>query len=197
MNSAPRDAHGFTLVEMMISLALLVVATSAMATYLIQSMQANKGAQMALATQANARNCMSMIQSVLRSAGWDPRDVGMSAVALDPTPSGPDNYIEVFADLNADGDSADAREDITIRHHADTIEWKTTGAATTYVVLADSITNDANQDGTIEPMFTPNSTTDPTRINVRITARSPAPDPKTRQFLTYTITSDIVLRGRL
>lgn len=188
---------GFTLIEMMISFTLLVVAILAMATYLIQSVQANKSAQMALATQANARNCMSMIQSVLRNAGWDPREVGLPVVALDSTPSGPDNYIEVFADLNGDGDTADDNEDVTIRHHNNTIEWKTTAAAVTYVILADGITNDANQDATIEQMFTPDSTTNPTRITVRITARSPAPDPRTKQFSVYTLTSSVVLRGRL
>jgi type II secretory pathway pseudopilin PulG len=197
VSPAARGADGFTIVEMMVSLVLTLFASIAMASYLIQSMQTNKSAQIAMATQANARNCMSMIQAVLRNAGWDPRDVGIPAVALDPTPAGTDNYIEVFADLNGDGDTADANEDITIRHHNDTIEWKTTAAATTYVVLADSITNDANQDGTIEPMFTPDSTTNPKRITIRITARSYVPDPRTKQFVTYTMTSDVVLRGQL
>jgi prepilin-type N-terminal cleavage/methylation domain-containing protein len=189
--------RGFSLVEVMVSLVVLALASSAMAAYLVQSMQTNKGEEMALETQASARNCMSMIQAALRSAGWDPRDVGLAAVALDPTPTGTDNYVEVFADLDGDGVTTGANEDITIRHHNGTIEWKTTAASTTYVVLAEDVTNDADQDGTIEPMFTPNSLVDPDRITVRITVRSPAPDPRTRRFLTYTLKSEVTLRGRL
>jgi prepilin-type N-terminal cleavage/methylation domain-containing protein len=192
----PRE-HGFTLIEVMISLVVLVVATSSMAVYLVQNMRINKSEEMALEVQASARNCMSMIQAALRSAGWDPSDAGLPAVALDPTPGGPDNYIQVFADFNGDGITAGANEDITIRQHDGVLEWKTAAGAATYVVLAEDVTNDANQDGVIEPMFTPDSTTTPQRITVQITVRSPAPDPRTGRYQTYTLKSDVTLRGRL
>jgi prepilin-type N-terminal cleavage/methylation domain-containing protein len=197
MRAARPRERGFTLIEVMVSLVLLVFVTTAMSGYLVQSMRTNKAEEMALATQANARNCMTMIQAALRNAGWDPRALGLTAIALDPTPAGADNYIEVFADLDGDGDTADAKEAITIRHHNDTVEWKTTTAATTYVVLADDVTNDADRDGTVEPMFTPDSSSDPKRITVQITVRSPAPDPRTGSFMIYTLKSEITLRGRL
>lgn len=197
MRSRSRSEKGFTLVEMLISLLVMLLAMMALASFLIQNAQANKAQQMTLATQASARNCMSMIQAVLRNAGWDPRNVGIAAVALDPTPTGPDNYIEVFADLNGNMSTADDGEDVTIRHHDNAIEWKRTAAATSYVVLAEDITNDADEDGTIEPLFTPDSTTNPKRVTVRITARSPLPDPASGKYIVYTISSDVVLRGRL
>jgi len=189
--------RGFTLVEVMVSLVVLTLASSAMAAYLVQSMRTNKAEEMALEMQASARNCMSIVQAALRSAGWDPRDLGLPAVAVDSTPAGPDNYIEVFADLNGDGATTGANEDITIRHHNGALEWKTTAASATYVVLAEDVTNDADQDGTIEPMFTPSSSIDPQRITVRITVRSPAPDPRSGRYLTYTLQSEVTLRGRL
>ena len=65
------------------------------------------------------------------------------------------------------------------------------------MVLADTITNDADGDGVAETMFVPDATTHPTRIMVRITARSPAPDPRSGRYIRYTVSSDVVLRKAL
>src|SRR5262249_2854556 len=129
---------------------------------------------------------------------WDPKNIGFAAVALDPTPTGPDNYIEIFADLNEDGDTLDYGEDVTIRQHARHLRgrrtWDTPQPLPTD---ADDITGDADGDGVEEPLFTPDSTTNPTKITVTITARSEVPDPRNGQYLRYTISADVVLRGKL
>ena len=124
--------------------------------------------------------------------------LGFAAVGLDPSPTNSTNYIEVFADLNEDGDTNDANEDITIRWATDKIEWRTTSDTTQpYVTLADSISNDADGDGTPETMFVADSMSNPTRITVRITARSPVPDPRSGQYIRYTVSSEVVLRKKL
>ncbi len=66
-----------------------------------------------------------------------------------------------------------------------------------YIVLARDITNDSDGDGIAEPMFVPDSAVDPTRITVRITARSPVPDPRSGGFVRYTVSTDVVLRSSL
>ena len=65
-----------------------------------------------------------------------------------------------------------------------------------FEILADNISNDANGDGTIEPMFVLDAIP-PTRITVQITAQSPVVDPNTRDFIRYTVSSDVVLRKEL
>ena len=50
---------------------------------------------------------------------------------------------------------------------------------------------------TPEPMFIPNSTTNPTQVTVRITARSPAVDPTSQDFIRVTVTSEVVFRKSL
>ena len=193
-----RKEGGFTLVEMLVSLTLLSMVFGGIAALMIQNSQINRTEQMSAEVQSNARNCLSMIVQVLRTAGWDPKNAGFAAVGLDPSPTNSTNYIEVFADLNEDGDTNDANEDVTIRWATDKIEWRTTSDTTQpYVTLADSISNDADGDGAPETMFVADSMSNPTRITVRITARSPVPDPRSGQYIRYTVSSEVVLRKKL
>jgi prepilin-type N-terminal cleavage/methylation domain-containing protein len=190
---AGRAEEGFSLIEMLVSLGLLSMVLGGVAGLLVQNSKINRAEQMSAEVQSNARNCLSMIVQALRTAGWDPRNVGFAAVAVDPSPSNTANYIEAFADLNEDGDTSDAGEDVTIRWNVDRIEWRT-DPSQAYVILADSISNDADGDGTAETMFVPDSATHPTRVTVRITARSPVPDPRSGQYIRYTVSSEVILR---
>jgi len=190
---AGRAEEGFSLIEMLVSLGLLSMVLGGVAGLLVQNSKVNRAEQMSAEVQSNARNCLSMIVQALRTAGWDPRNVGFAAVALDPSPSNTANYIEAFADLNEDGDTSDAGEDVTIRWNVDRIEWRT-DPSQAYVILADSISNDADGDGTAETMFVADSATHPTRVTVRITARSPVPDPRSGQYIRYTVWSEVILR---
>jgi hypothetical protein len=82
-----------------------------------------------------------------------------------------------------------------IRWNGSRIEWRKTSDVTApFAILADYISNDADGDGTPEAMFVPDSLTSPTRVIVRITARSPAPDPQTGDFIRYTVSSEVTLR---
>ena len=188
-----RVETGFTLVELLVSLALLSMVLGGVAGLLVQNSKINRAEQMSAEVQSNARTCLSMIVQALRTAGWDPKNAGFAAVALDPSPTTTNNYIEAFADLNEDGDTNDAGEDLIIRWAVDRIEWRT-DPSQPYVTLADSISNDADGDGSAETMFVADSMTHPTRITVRITARSPVPDPRSGQYIRYSVTSDVVLR---
>lgn len=194
MRRAPAEG-GFSLLELLVSLALLSMVLGGIAGLLVQNSQINRAEQMRAEIQSTARNCLSMIVQVLRTAGWDPQNAGFAAVALDPSPTNSTNYIEVFADLNEDGDTADEGEDVTIRWDSERIEWRmSSDVSQPYVILADSISNDADGDGSAETMFVADSLTDPTRVTVRITARSPVPDPRSGQYLRYTVSSEVVLR---
>ena len=193
-----RAEGGFSLVELLVSLALLSVVLGGVAGLLVQNSQINRAEQMSAEVQSTARNCLSMIVQVLRSAGWDPRNVGFAGVGLDPSPTNTNNFIEVLADLNEDGDTNDDGEDVTIRWTSERIEWRTTSdTSQPYVILADSISNDSDGDGTAETMFVADSMSNPTRITVRITARSPVPDPRSGQYIRYTVSSEVVLRKKV
>ncbi len=191
-----RRQAGFTLVEMLVSLAVLSLAIGGIAPLLLDSSRLNRSQQMAMAVQADARNCLELATSAIRTAGWDPLKTGFSALTLNASDPASADHIEIFADLNEDGDTSDDGEDVLIQLNGTQLEWrKSTGG--TLVVLADGVTNDANGDGTAELMFTPDSTTAPTKITVKITTQSPSRDPRSGQFIRYTVSDVVALRGKL
>lgn len=189
---------GTGLAEVLVSLAIVLLATSSIMVLLVQNARINKSEKMASEIQASARNCLEMVVAKLRSGGWDPANAGIATVALDPDLSDSVSQIEVFADLDGDGATTGAGEQVLIRHNGDRVEWRPdAGVSTPFVILAAYITNDADGDGTPEPMFQPNSTTQPSRVTVQITAEAPIPDPTTGQPRRYTLTSDVILRKSL
>jgi prepilin-type N-terminal cleavage/methylation domain-containing protein len=207
MSRNDREA-GFTLIEMLVSLTILLLAMAGLASLLIQNSRINKSEQMTVEVQGNARNTLSMVVQKLRSAGWDPKNWGIPTVRLDgaiPGSSTADTIseIEIFADLDEVGTSAaDAcdgvDEQMHVRHVGGQVIWRRTNNVNDpFIVVANNISNDANGDGTIEPMFVVDDPADPTRITVQITARSPVVDPVTRDFIRYTVSSDVVLRKDL
>jgi prepilin-type N-terminal cleavage/methylation domain-containing protein len=198
------DNAGFSLVELLVSMVVLLLVMIGAAGMLIQSSQVNRVEQMTVEAQANARNCLALVVAKLRSAGWDPLNVGVPTVALDPDPTDGVSQIEVFADLNQDGETDgtatddDDGEQILIRHTGSRVEWRPTAdVSDPFVVLARNISNDADGDGTPEPMFVPDSTSNPTRVTVQVTAESARADSRTGQPVRYTVTSRVVLRKTL
>jgi len=193
------NQKGFSLIELLVSLAVMTMALSGLATLLIQNARINKSQRMTVEVQANARNTLSMVVQKLRSAGWDPTNAGLPTVTLDTDTSDANAEIEVFADLNEDGDTLDADEQTLIRHvgASGQVAWRPTSDVNDpFILLSGGISNDADGDGNIEPMFVPNANP-PTRITVQITAQSPAPDPTSGEFIRYTVSSDVVLRKAL
>jgi prepilin-type N-terminal cleavage/methylation domain-containing protein len=192
MNAA--SERGFTLLETLVSVAVFSVVATMVASNVVEGAKIAKSKQMAIAAQSDARNCVSLIEQAIRTAGWDPRNNGFAGIQLQSPAQASNNWIEVFADLDEDGATTGAGEDVTIRLNGSNLEWKRS-ALGPYEILSPNITNDGG--GAPELMFVPDSVTSPKRITVKVTARSPAPDPRTGQFIRATVSTVVVLRGSL
>lgn len=191
------DQRGFSLLEMLVSLTVLLLAMGGLYSLLLQNSRINKAQQMTADVQANARNTLSYIVSKVRSAGWDPQNVGIASVTPDSDTTDTVSELEVFADLNGDGDTEDLDEQIMFRHQNNQVVVRRDYDPTTpFQIVATAISNDADGDGTIEPMFVLDAVP-PTRITIQVTARSAAPDPTSGEFIRYTVSSDVVLRKDL
>lgn len=192
-----RDERGFSLLEMLVSLTILLLAMGGLYSLLLQNSRINKAQQMTADVQANARNTLSFLVQKTRSAGWDPLNVGLASVTPDSNTADTIAELEVFADLNGDGDSDDIDEQIMIRHvNGQIVMRRDNDGSSPFEIVATGISNDANGDGTIEPMFVLDAVP-PTRITIQVTARSAAPDPTSGDFIRYTVSSDVVLRKDL
>jgi hypothetical protein len=193
---SPNQA-GTSLVEALVGMTILLVITAGAAEMLVRNGEIVTREELRAEVQANARNCMARVVSTLRSAGWDPGDHAIPTVALDPDTSDAISQIEAFIDRDGDGvTSGTPFEQVLIRHVGDRVEWRTDGVSP-LATLARNITNDADGDGVIEPMFTPDNPTDPRRIVVQITAQARLLDPHTREPIRYTLQSAVTLRKEL
>ena len=110
-----RREHGFTLVELLVTLTLMLFVLAGLAGMLVQNARVNKAARLTAEVQATARTCLSLVVQKLRSAGWDPTVAGIEVVELDADPGDAVSEIEIFADLDADGATAGLDEQIHSR----------------------------------------------------------------------------------
>jgi len=189
---------GFTLIEVMVGLVTMSLAATGMTTLMVHNSRINKAQQMYTEAQSNARASMELIVSRLRNAGWDPLNAGVQSVVTDPDTSDAISQIEIFADLDEDGNTDGSGEQIVIRHSGDRIEWRLDNdSSTQFQTVAANISNDADNDGTVEPMFQPDHPTNPETVVVQITARAPSPDLRTGRFITYTLRNEVALRKEL
>ena len=94
MSKMPNEhgQRGFSLIEMLISLTILLAAMAGLAGMLIQNSRINKSQQMQVEVQANARSSMELDGGPsLRSAGWDPMNAGRSPPSAPGSRSGDDD----------------------------------------------------------------------------------------------------------
>lgn len=185
----PRGERGFTMVEALLALALLALVVSLLGSFMVDGLRRNRTEQKQVAVQDAARTVMDVTVRALRSAGWDPENTGLTPVTLDATGT----WIETRADLDPDG-SVDPDETLRIRHVANRVELRRTPTGA-FDLLGANITNDEDADGTAEPMFTADSVTNPTRITVKVTARSAEPDVESGRYAQYTLVSTVHLRN--
>ena len=192
--------QGFSLVEMLVSMTVVLLTMTGVAKLTIENSRINRAQQMTAQVQGNARNCMALIVQKLRSAGWDPLNTNLQPVVWDAIPGDGISEIEVFADLDGSGDTNAQDEQIVIRHDSDRILMRrSNNLSAPFIVVGTNMTNDADGDGVVEEMFTQVFDPLPTaeRVLVQITARSPVPHPMTGDYIRYTVRSEVALRKTL
>jgi len=187
---------GMSLIEVLVSLAVFSLAALGIAGMLIDNSRINKGEQLRAEAQANARNTVSLITHRIRAAGWDPQASGFQAVVVDDDLSDALSFVELYSDLDGDGTLDGIGESIRIRHQAGTVSWRLTSLGS-FVPLAIGMSNDADGNGTSEPMFVADTAVPPTWIRIRATAESPQPDPRSGKIYRYTVETEVALRGNL
>lgn len=192
------NQHGFTLPELFIAMAVgLIIAAAATSSFITQRRSFSLQEEVGEMVQG-ARATMDIITREIRMAGYDPTDAGFDGITPNDTATCDDQQAgpRLRADLNEDGDTDDANEDITYCYDAANLQI-TRDSGGGRQPFADNVQNPTitylDEDG------------NPTAVaaNIRkvvltITTRTSKPDSNYSDnggYRTYTLTSTITIRN--
>ena len=180
----PHKESGFTLVELLITLAISgIVLSAAVNTFIAQRRSYALQEQVTEMTQGT-RAALEMVTREARMAGYNPAGTNFDSIIYNPT------HVQIRADLNGDGDTADANETIVYAYHTATQQMLRDGDGSSQPI-ADHI--QAFTFDYVDGAGTSTTTTANIRqIRLTITARTAKPDPRYAAnggYRTYRLTS--------
>ncbi len=180
----PHKESGFTLVELLIAMAISgIVLGAAVNTFLAQRWSYALQEHVTAMTQGT-RAALEMVTREVRMAGYNPARTSFDGITYDPT------QVQIRADLNGDGDTADANETIAYVYNPATQELmrETDGSSQPIADHIQAFTFDY-----VDGAGTSTTTTANIRqIRITITARTATPDPRYAAnggYRTYRLTS--------
>ncbi len=194
---------GFTLAEFLISTLLLLIIAGAVFSLLGETQQTASYQTEVQAVMENARIAMDTVERYVRQAGNDPKSIGFQGVSNMTSTS-----VTLKSDLTGsasssgypdkgdpDGDTSDANEDATLQYNstAKTLEVVPNGGSAQGV--AGYITNFSLQYYDAAGAITTDGAS-VRKISVSIICTSALPNPRTKQFFSIQMNSDIQLATR-
>ncbi len=127
---ALRQRRGFTLIEMMVSMTLLVIVMGSVFGVMAQSQREYAAQREVVRAKETLQGVEILLTRVLKSGRADPQQLGVGLLDPDPQDHGTFDNIRVVSDLNGDGLTTGAMEDVEVRLDADTLwmRWQSGGA---------------------------------------------------------------------
>src|SRR5688500_11930405 len=126
---ARRARKGFTLIEMMVSMTLLVIVMGSVFGVMAQSQREYAAQREVVRAKETLQGVEILLTRVLKSGRADPRQLDIGLIDPDPLDHDVFDNIRVVSDLNGDGLTDGAMEDVEVRLEADTLwmRWQTGG----------------------------------------------------------------------
>jgi len=197
--------HGFTLVELLVYIALTGIVLTGIYSLLISNSKAYTSQENSMAMNQDLRAAMDMMVREIRMAGYDPtRAGGMGFIGGGPANDVSDSdSIRFTLDLNDDGASTGSNEDINYYLYTTSgvqkIGRKSTSAGSPQPI-AETITalgfvyRDAN-DGVLTPPLDAAAAAAIRTVQISITAQTPNLDPILGYRKTRTYNSRVRIRN--
>ena len=177
------NQRGFTLVELMIALAVALVALASIAAVFQMQFKALKREEMASEMRDNVRTVVEMITRELSMAGYDPsRSTGAGIVTSSAS------LVNFTMDLDGDGDLTGAGEDVlyeydaanlAVTRNSQVIAEDITALSFTYYDAGNTVTGSA---------------ADVHRVRIQVNGRSRVQLPQAG-YLTLSLSSDVAPRN--
>lgn len=193
-----KSSHGFTLIEILIAMAIGLVILGALYGVFTMQNKTLSNQEQIVEMQQNARAAMDLLTREISMAGYNPKNISDTTSPRISAETA--NSISFVVDLNGDGDTADSNENITYDIYTSNgvkcLGRTTSGSKQPAVEHIENMNlTYLLSDGT--ETTTPNSTQLESIVKVRVsvTAVSAKPDSNTGNYMTYTLTSEIVPRN--
>ena len=185
-----RNVAGFTLIELMVSMAISLVVLAAIAgTFTVQTRQ-NSAEEQIGQMQQNVRGALDLMIREIQMAGYKPAGGSFNGIETSTSTT-----LRIKLDLNSSGDETDeATDDISYAFDSSTgLITRTLNNTGSSATVADNITAfsftylDANGASTT-------TNTAVRRVTINITARTEKPDPgytTNNGYRTYQLTANV------
>ena len=179
---------GFSLIELLAGILISAVLLAGLYSVLFSQQQAFSAQEQIAEMNQNIRGALDLMTREIRLAGYKTSTSTFNGIAT----ATPDS-IQILADLNQDGDVADADENIIYTYNSGTMQICRNGVG---LPVADNITSLSFQytlkNGTVTSA--PANLADIQKITVSITARTANPD-RSGVYRSMTLSSDITPRN--
>ena len=99
--------NGFSLIELLFAMAIFLIILAAATSAFISQRKSYKAQEQVAEMTQGARSAMDMLSTEIRQAGYNPANIsGFVGIPYS------DLQLQLFADLNGDGDTSDPNENI-------------------------------------------------------------------------------------
>src|SRR5687768_8856987 len=130
-----RSRKGFTLIEMMVSMTLLVIIMGSVFGVMARSQKEYAAQREVVRAKETLQGVEILLTRVLKSGRADPQQLGIGLLDPDPLGHGAFDNIRVVSDLDSDGLTDGPMEDVEVRLEADTL-WMRWQAGTAEQAVA-------------------------------------------------------------
>ena len=201
--SSNRKSRGFTSIEALIAIVVLLVLLGAVMSTFFQSQKLYTSQHELMAASETGRIAMNQIQSFLRQAGNDPNNIGLTPITIDNP-----NQITIYSDVTgavpatsglpmeatgeADGTLNNLYEQVTIRYDPGSEELfinvgngeqlladNVAVFSCSFYDMQGNVTTDGNQIA---------------RVHIELAIETENPDQQTGNVNSVTLVSDVMVR---
>ncbi len=182
---------GFTIIELLAGVLISAILMAGLYAVFYSQQVAFSAQEQVAEMNQNVRAALDLMTREIRLAGY--KTPGSTLNGIQAATS---NSIQIVCDLDQNGDTLGANEDISYSYNTGTMQVSRTQNGVT-VPIADNITSLSFLYTMVNGSQTPNPAilADIRRINVSMDARTSHPSQGTGAYRTITLTSDITPRN--
>jgi type II secretory pathway pseudopilin PulG len=106
------DEQGYSLIEILVAVAIMMMLLGGISTLLVEGQRISAGQTDIIRMHQSVRTAIDLMSSEILMAGYDPTNPNYPFIRRAPILEPSATTLRIIADLNNDGDAADANENV-------------------------------------------------------------------------------------